>query len=161
MTPATSFVSKPLQLRDAVVLVHDVVARAQVGEALQRPSRRRRRARRTLAEDLGVGQQREPELAPHEAATRRRDRERQALGRLPGLEQPRLGAAEQRLLPQRLAAVRERDDDVELLPQEAVQLVLGLREPARRERRALCVERERLALRQRRELGRAVERRPA
>ena len=77
--------------------------------------------------------------------------------RLPRLEHGRVRAAEQRLLAQRLAAMRERDDDVELLPQQAVQLVLGLGQPAGGERRALRVERERLTLRQRRQLGRAVE----
>ena len=61
-------------------------------------------------------------------------------------------------LPLGLAAVRERDDDVEALAEQAVELVLGLGEPARGERRPLRVERERLALRQRVELGRAVER---
>ena len=54
--------------------------------------------------------------------------------------------------------MRERDDDVEALAEQPLQLVLGLGEPARDERRALRVERERLALRQRVELGRAVER---
>ena len=54
--------------------------------------------------------------------------------------------------------MRERDDDVELLAQQSAQLVLGLGEAARRERRPLRVERERLALRQRGQLGRPVER---
>ena len=67
-----------LQLRDAVVLVDDVVARAQVGEALQRAARRSRGARRPLAEDLRVGQQRDAEVAPDEAAPRGRDGEREA-----------------------------------------------------------------------------------
>jgi hypothetical protein len=53
--------------------------------------------------------------------------------------------------------VRERDDDVELLLQQPVQLVLGLGEPARGNRGTLRVERERLALRQRSELGRTRE----
>ncbi len=147
-----------LELRDPVVLVHDVVARSQVGEALQRPPGRRRRTRRALAKDLRVGEQREPELAPDEAAAGRRDRERQALGRLPGLEQARLGTAEQRLLPQRLSPMREGDDEVEFLAQQAVQLVLGLRQPARGERRALGVERERLALGQPGQFSRTLER---
>ena len=146
------------QLRDAVVLVHDVVAGAQVGEALQRAARRARRARRPLAEDLRVGQQREAELAPDEAASRRRDRRTGDRSGLARLEQLGLHAAQQRLLAERLTAVRERDDDVELLAQQAAQLVLGLGETARGERRPLRVERERLALRQRRQLGRAVER---
>ena len=46
----------------------------------------------------------------------------------------------------------ERDDDVELLAQQAAELVLGLGESARSKRRPLCVEAEVLALRQRTEL---------
>ncbi len=55
------------QLGDAVVLVHDVVAGAEVREALQRTARSSRGARRSLAEDLRVGQQRDAEVAPDEA----------------------------------------------------------------------------------------------
>src|SRR5207302_9709458 len=58
-----------LQAADAVILVDDVVAGAEVGEALQRASEARVRPGGTLAEDLRIGQQREPELAPDEAAT--------------------------------------------------------------------------------------------
>ena len=76
-----------LQLRDAVILVDDVVACAQVGEALQRAARRRRRARRALAEDLGVRQQRDAEVAPDEAAPCRRDGESESLRVLTRLEQ--------------------------------------------------------------------------
>ena len=84
------------QLRDAVVLVHDVVAGAQVGEALQRAAGRGGRARRPLAEDLRVGKQREAELAPDEAAARRRDGEREPVGAPPparGCSRRRRGAA--------------------------------------------------------------------
>src|ERR687888_983705 len=116
------------QLGDAVVLVDDVVAGAQIGEALQRTAGRRGGARRALAEDLRVGEQREPEVAPDEATARGRNREDEACRLLTGLEHVRLRAAEQRLLPQRLAAVWKGDDDVELLPQEPIQLVLGLRQ---------------------------------
>ena len=63
------------QLADAVVLVHDVVAGAQVGERLQRAAAEAPLARRAAAEDLVVGQQDEAELAPDEAAPRGRDRE--------------------------------------------------------------------------------------
>ena len=112
MTPATSFVSKPSRLRDAVVLVDDVVAGAQVGEALQRAAGRRGRPRRAAAEDLRVGQQREAELAPDEAAARRRDGEQRARSgqSSPGVEHARLDAAQQGLPALGLAAVRERDD---------------------------------------------------
>ena len=61
---------EPEQLRKAMVLVHDVVAGAQVGEALERAPGRRGRSRRSLAEHLGVGKHREAELTPHEPATR-------------------------------------------------------------------------------------------
>ena len=74
------------------------------------------------------------------------------------LERPRLDAAEERPPPLGVAAVGERDDDVEALPEQRAELVLRLGEPARRERRALRVERERLPLRQRAERRRAVER---
>jgi hypothetical protein len=138
---------EPEQLRDAVVLVDDVVAGAEVGEGLQRAPGRGGRARRALPEDLRVGEQGQAELAPDEAASRGGDREGQALGLGAVFEDARLDAAEHLLLPQRLAAVRERDDDVELLPEEPVQLVLRLRQATRGKRRALRVERERLSLR--------------
>src|SRR5206468_978665 len=95
------------QLGDAVVLVDDVVAGAQVGEALQRAPGRGRRARRALSEDLRVGKERKPEVAPDEAAARGRDREDEAARLLAGLEHMSLRAAEQSLLAQRLAAMRE------------------------------------------------------
>src|SRR5439155_16379629 len=59
------------QLPDAVVLVDDVVARPQVGERLEGAPEPVGGARRTLAEDLRLGQQHEPELAPDESAPRR------------------------------------------------------------------------------------------
>ena len=145
------------ELRDAVVLVHDVVAGAQVGEALQCTPRRGRGARRALAEDLRVGQQRDTEVTPDEAATRRSDGEGQSLRRLTDLEHGRLDPAQELLLPESLAAVREGNDHVELLAKQAAELVLGLGEAARRDRRPLRVEGERLPLRHRRQLGRAVE----
>ena len=147
------------QLRDAVVLVDDVVAGAEVGEARERTAGRRGRARRPAAEDLGVGEQRDAEVAPDEAAPRGRDGERRGpSGSSPGVS---IGASTRRsrcALALRLAAMGERDDDVEALAEQAGELVLRLREPAGDERRPLRVEGERLALRQRVELGRAVER---
>ena len=96
-----------------MVLVDDVVARPQVGEALQRSPEACIGARRPLAEDLSVREQDQAELAPNEAPARRRDRE-QKLGfvrqRLAGLEQPCLDAPEQVLHPQCLAPMRKGDD---------------------------------------------------
>src|SRR5439155_25890649 len=62
------------------------------------------------------------------------------------------------LRPQRLAAVRERDDDTLTRAHELRELGLGFGEAARRDRRALRLEGERLPLRERVELGSAVER---
>ena len=58
------------QLADPVVLVDDEVARAQVGERLERSAEPVVGARRALAEDLRVREQDEPEVAPDEAAAR-------------------------------------------------------------------------------------------
>ncbi len=69
------------QLADAVILVDDVVAGAEVGEALERPPEADVRARRALAEDLRVREEDEPEVAQDEAAAGRRD----------GEHEPRLG----------------------------------------------------------------------
>ena len=80
------------------------------------------------------------------------------MGLLPRFEELCGDAAQQCLLAQRLTAVREDDDDVELLPKEAVELVLRLREAAGRKRRPLRVEAERLALRQLRHRRRTVGR---
>ncbi len=65
---------EPEELADAVVLVDDVVAGAEVGEGLQRPAAEAALARRAAAEDLVVGQEDEAEVAPDEAAPRGRDR---------------------------------------------------------------------------------------
>src|SRR5204862_7952606 len=97
-----------LQTPDAVVLVNDVVARAEIGKALQRAPEPRVRSRWTLAEDLRVREQDEPELAPDEAAPGRRDR-KQELGllgqRLHRLEQPRVEPAEQVVRQQHIPSV--------------------------------------------------------
>src|SRR4029453_7421113 len=61
------------QLADAVVLVDDIVARAQVGERLKRPPDRCGPPRRALAEELRVRQERDAEIAPDEAAAGRAD----------------------------------------------------------------------------------------
>ena len=68
-----------------------------------------------------------------------------------------VGTAEQVLRPQRLAGVGEGDDDAVAGTDEPRELLLGLGEPARRERRPLRLESERLRLRERVELGRALQ----
>ena len=78
MTPATALGLEAEELRDAVVLVDDVVAGAEVGEARERAAGRRGGARRAAAEDLGVGEQRDAEVAPDEAAAGGRDGEGEA-----------------------------------------------------------------------------------
>ena len=131
------------ELPDAVVLVDDVVARAQVGEGLERASEPGVGARRPLAEDLDVREEREPEVAPDEAAARRADdeaerrivRERPLLLDDVGLDLP-----EQPLRALRLALVREGDEHAPALPQHAGELGLGLREPARGDGRPLRLE---------------------
>ena len=149
------------QLADAVVLVHDEVAGAEVGERLERAAAYPALARNAATEDLVIRQQHEPELAPDEAAASGRDREqdlRLLRDRVARLEQARVDLAQQVLRAQRLAAVRERDDDALAGADERGQLVLRLAQPARRDRRPLRLEGERLSLRERVELRRAVER---
>ena len=141
---------------DPVVLVDDVVATAQVGEARERAAGRRRRPRRAPTKDLRVRKQGKPKVAPDEAAPGRRDGEGEA-GRLRArLEQVDGDAPEEPAAPLGFAEVGEGDDDVEPLAEESLQLVLGLRETTRYERRALGIEGEALPLRQR---GRARRRR--
>ena len=152
---------EPEQSADAVILVHDVVAGAEVGEGLQRPAAETALARRAAAEDLVVGQQDEAELAPDEAAARRRHGE-EKLGLLrklvPRLQHPGLDPAEEVLGAQRLAAMREGDDDALARAKERCELALGLGEAAGGDRRPLRLEREGLSLRERVELGRPRER---
>ena len=149
---------EPEQPADAVVLVHDVVAGAEVGEGLQCPAAEAALARHAAAEDLVVGQEDEAEVAPDEAAPGGRDGEEE-LGLLrqvlAGLEHARLDAAEEVLGAQRLAAMREGDDDALARAKERRELALGLGQAARGDRRPLRLERERLVLRERIELGRA------
>ena len=148
------------QLADAVVLVHDVVARAEVGEGGERATEAAVGTRRPLPEDLRVGQQDEPELAPDEAAPGRRDGEeelgvfRELVARL---QDARVDAPQQVLGPQRLAGVREGNDDPVAAADEAGELRLGLRKAAGRDRGPLRLERERLALRERVELGGSLQ----
>ena len=119
MTPATSFVSKPSSCAIAVVLVDDVVAGAQVGEALQRAAGRGgRRAAARLRKTCVSGSSASPrsrQTKPRRAGETAKSSpaRRAAVARLEH-RRPRRGAAAPGCA-QRLAAVRERDDDVELL----------------------------------------------
>jgi hypothetical protein len=149
------------ELPDAVVLVHDVVAGSEVGEGLQRSAEPRVGARRALAEDLHVGQKRDAEVTPDEAASRRADdeaqdrilRQRQLL-----LDDVGVDLAKQALRALRLALVREGDQHAPPLPEHPGELGLGLGEPARGDRWALGFEPVRLRVREGIERGRVVER---
>ena len=144
-----------------MVFVHDVVAGAEIGERLKRAAADARLPRDAATEDLMVGQEDETELAPDEAAPCGLDREEEArLARklVAGLEQLRFDAAQHPLRAQRLAAVRERDDDALPRAHEPGELHLGLREPPGGNGRSLRFERKRLSLRERVELGGIVER---
>src|SRR5262249_5396707 len=87
------------QLPDAVVLVDDVVAGAEVGERLERAADAGRvGTARAPAEELRVRKQDEVELAPDEAAPCGRDDEARfgLVGQRPaGLEQRRVDAPKQ------------------------------------------------------------------
>ena len=131
------------QPADAVVLVNDVVAGPQVGEALERTPHARVGARRPLAEDLCVREEDEVEVAQDEPAARGRDREHEPrlVRQIVALvEHDRLDAAEEPLRPQRLSAMHERDDDPVPGPDVAEQVALRLGEAARRDGRALRLE---------------------
>jgi hypothetical protein len=102
-----------LQPSDAVILVDDVVTDAQIGEGLERAPEARVRARRSLAEDLGVREQRDPEVAPDEPATSGADEERdRRLGRelIGVVADDRLDPPQEALRAERLTLVRERHE---------------------------------------------------
>jgi hypothetical protein len=148
------------ELPDAVILVDDIVAGAQVGEALQRAADTRVGARRALPEDLGVREEDEAELAEDKTAPRGRDGEEEAFlirELVARLQHLRLDAAEEGFRPERLPAVREGDHDTVPATHEREQVALGLREPARRNRGALGLERVALAGRELAELRSAAE----
>ena len=144
-----------------MILVDDVVAAAQVGEALERLPDARVLARRALAEDLRVREEDDAELARDEAAARRRDREAQravARQRLLRLELLGLDLAQEHLRPERLAAVRERDDHAVSGLDERAEVALGLGQAARGDRGPLRLERVLLAVRKLVELDHAGQR---
>jgi hypothetical protein len=146
------------QLGDSVILVHDVVARAEVGEALERTAETDVRPRRALAEDLRVGKEDGIELAEHDSAAGGRDGEekrRLVRQRIARLEQDGLDPPEEPLRAQRLAAVGERHDDPVPAADIAEEVAFGLREPAGGDRRALRLECVWLAGRKLGELDRA------
>src|SRR5207253_4178171 len=124
---------EPEEAADAVILVHDVVAGAKVGERLQCASAEAALARHTAAEDLVIGEEDEAELAPDEAAAGGRHCEeelrllRQLVSRL---QHARLDPAQQVLGAKRLAAMGEGDDDALARAQEPRELGLGLGEAA-------------------------------
>jgi hypothetical protein len=135
---------EPEELPDAVVLVDDVVAEPQLGEARERPTQPRVRTGRALPEDLRVGQERDPQLARDEASAGGYDREADTrLGRegIAQLEQRRVDLAEEPRLALGLAEVRERDDDAVSRADETRELVLRLAEAARCDCRPLRLER--------------------
>src|SRR4029079_16111744 len=116
------------KLSDAVVLVDDEVARAQVGEALQSAADPRVGSRRTLAEDLRVREEDEPEVAQDEAAPRGGDGEEKPFSVrkfAARLEDFRLDAAEECLGAQGFAAMREGDDDAVPSPDKGKEIALG------------------------------------
>ena len=143
------------QLSDTVVLVDDVVARAQIGEALERAPDPCVGARWTLAEDLRVREQDQIEVAKDEAAARRRHREeeprlvREVVARV---ENDRVQSPQHGLRPLGLPAVRERDDDPAAALHVGEKVSLGLRQAPGRHGRALRLEAVALAGR---ELGQA------
>ena len=149
------------ELSDAVILVDDVVAGAKVGEGLERAAEVRGRSGRAFAKDLRVGEEDEPELTPDEAAPGRGDREEKlgvARELLSRLEQARVDPAQHVLRSQRLAAVREGDDDALARADEALKLFLGLGKSSRCDGGPLRLEGEGLARRKRLELRCAGER---
>ena len=142
------------QLADAVVLVHDVVTRAEIGERPQRP-RHAGLARRPPAQHLRLRHEGDGEVAPDESsAGGRSGEEERPVSRqwLPRLQQLRIRAPQQALRAQGVATMGERDNHAKARPHERVELPLGLGHASGRERRALRLERQLLAAGERVEL---------
>ena len=148
------------ELADSVVLVDDVVAYPKVGERLERAPEPLVHPGWPLAEDLRVREEGYPEVSPDEAASRGAHDERD--GRIGGeladvVGDVRLDLPQHALCAQCLALMREGDDDAPSLPHHSGELVLGLGEAARGDRRALGLEDVRLRSRQRIQSCRPVE----
>ena len=128
---------------DAVVLVHDVVARLQVAEARPGRAQPAGAASGAAAEELGRGQQREAQHRRDEAVAERADDEADARLARPGAprrQQLGLHPVQRHAGALRLAHVREADEHPVAGPDERAQLVLGLGDAERRQRRRLGVE---------------------
>ena len=130
---------------DAVLDVHDVVARPQVGRARERPAEAAgdRRARGAAPEQLLRRDDGDARRRPHDAAPQRRDGEDDAglvRQRLPGREQRRLDAAQRELGALGVAAVREGHDHAQARAHEPEQLGLGLADAAAGQRGPLRLE---------------------
>ena len=149
------------QLADAVILVDDVVADAQVGERRERPPSRASARGGRLRNTCVSGSRTSPssrQTNPRRAGeTAKRTRCLPRQGSAVRVDRA-LDLAQQAALAQRLAAVRERDDDAVAGAHESRELVLGLGEAAGRDRRPLRLELECLPARERVELRGAVER---
>ena len=134
------------ELADAVVLVDDVVAGPQVGEARERAAEAQRGRRpRAPAEDLRGGQQRQTEGASRRsrgARARRRSRRPGTAGQAAPRRRARGASTRRRPSSARSASPRCGNATTTRMPaaDQAAQLVLGLGEAAARERRALSLE---------------------
>ena len=131
-----------------MVLVDDEVAAAQVRERLERAPADTPLTRGPLTEDLRIGQQDEAEVSPDQTASRRRDGEHEPrISRqlFSCCNDTRFDAPKEVLLPQRLAEMREGDDDALSGTHERRQLVLRFGQPTSDERRPLRLEGERLS----------------
>ncbi len=133
---------------DAVVLVNDVVAGTQVGDGRERAADPGRPARAAAAEELRRREHGQAQARRDEPPPELRDAERHAglVGAFrTGIGQRRLDPAQLEVRAARLAEMREAHEHAVARPREAAQLVLGLGDAERRERRRLGVERGGLA----------------
>ena len=156
---------EPEQLPDTVVLVDDVVAHAQVGEARERAAEPARpRAAAACGRPACPGRRTSPssrQTNPRRAGATAKRRSGSAGSASPGASSGASTFRRSAALALGLAAMSERDDDAVPGADEALELVLRLGEPARGDRRPLRLEAMRLPLRERVELGRVVESRAA
>ena len=130
---------------DAVLDVHDVIARPQIGRARERAAEAtgHRCARRAAPEQLLRRDDGHTRLRPHHPAPQRRDGEqhsRLVRQRLPRGEQRRVDPPQRELRALGIAPVREGHDHAQARAHEPEQLGLGLADAATSERRALRLE---------------------